>query len=384
MGWSLRLAIGWLLVVLGGLVVLSAAGPAAAGPDTDRYYVVGPPVNGQREYLFQIAAQTLGDGNRYQEIFDLNKGRPQPDGGALTDPLRVEPGWILLLPRDANGAGVRTGPPPTVAATPSPPKSTVDNHHPGTSGLGWAELRGWAGLVGTGALVLTVLLVRRRTRTVAATRGPVRAAVSVMPAALPAGSPARTVAALPLPPPPANPQRVTAAVTLDGCAVDVRLSGSRGPGPAPPYGWLDPTERLPDGALPVVLGGQGPRRLWADLALVPELLTVTGPVTARRRYAAALTRQLCAAGYAVTVVGGVLGADMPPGAHEAGTVPSFDAEAVPRVVVAGGLSGGQAADLRRIASGTDRRVVLVVVGDVLRARWSVVVRPVGAESYATC
>lgn len=370
MGRSLRFAVGWLLIVLGGLVALSAAGPAAAEPGTDRYYVVGPGESGQREYLFQIAAQTLGDGNRYQEIFDLNKGRPQPDGGALTDPLHLEPGWILLLPRDADGAGVRIGPPPTVTATPSPPKSTVDNHS-GTSVLSWAAL------LATGALVLTVLLVRRRTRTIVATPRTLHVAAPVTRAALPAG------AATALPRPLADPQGVTAVLTLDGCTVDVRLSGSGGPRLAPPYGWLDATERLPDGgALPVVLGERGRWRLWADLARVPELLTVTGPVTVRRRYAAALTRQLRAAGYAVRVVGDILGADVPPDAHEVDTAPSFDANAAPGVVVVGGLSGGQAADLRHIASGTDRQVVPVVVGDVLRARWSVVVRSAGAENSA--
>lgn len=365
MGRSLRFAVVWLLIVLGALVALSAAGPAAAEPGTDRYYVVDSPANGQREYLFQIAAQTLGDGNRYQEIFDLNRGRPQPDGGALTDPLHLEPGWILLLPRDADGAGVRTGPPPTVAATPSPPKSTVDSTQGGSSALSWAGLL-------TGALVLTILLVRRRNRKIEAK--PHHAAAPVVRAALPAGSPGRAVE---VPPRPlADPQRVTTEVTLDSCLVDVRLSGSGGPGLAPPYGWLDATERLPDGALPVVLGERGPWRLWADLARVPELLTVTGPATVRRRYAATLTRQLSAAGYAVRVVGGVLGADEPPGAQD------FDANAALGVVVVGGLSGGQAADLRHIARGADRQVVLVVVGDVVRARWSVVVRSAGAENSA--
>jgi hypothetical protein len=367
MGRSLRFAVGWLLIVLGALVALSAARPAAAEPGTDRYYVVGSPANGQREYLFQIAAQTLGDGNRHQEIFDLNKGRPQPDGGALTDPLHLEPGWILLLPRDADGAGVRIGPPPTVAATPSAPNSTVDSHRGGSSALSWAGLL-------TGALVLTILLVRRRARAIVATRRAVRAPAPVTRGALPPGSPAPAVAALPRP--LADPQGVTAVLTLDGWTVDVRLSGSGGPRLAPPYGWLDPTERLPDGALPVVLGERGPWRLWADLARVPELLTVTGPATVRRRYAATLTRQLRTAGYAVRVVGGVLGADEPPGAQD------FDANAAPGVVVVGGLSGGQAADLRHIASGTDRQVVPVVVGDVLRARWSVVVRSAGAENSA--
>jgi hypothetical protein len=78
-----------------------------------RYYVVGAPVNGHPEYLYQVAVKTLGNGKRYREIFDLNKDRPQPDGGRLSDPMvGLRPGWILMLPADANGSGVRVGTPP--------------------------------------------------------------------------------------------------------------------------------------------------------------------------------------------------------------------------------------------------------------------------------
>ncbi|MFV2021918.1 LysM peptidoglycan-binding domain-containing protein [Micromonospora sp. LOL_023] len=90
------------------------AAPASAGPV--KYYIVGPPVNSQPEYLFAIAAATLGDGNRLQEIFDLNQGRQQPYGDTLVDPTRIEPGWVLLLPPDASGPGVVVGEPPAVAA----------------------------------------------------------------------------------------------------------------------------------------------------------------------------------------------------------------------------------------------------------------------------
>ena len=118
-----RLAV---LVALVALVAGWAAGPAAAAPapaSTGRYYVVAPPKNGQPEFLYEIAAKTLGNGNRYTEIFDLNKDRIQPDGGRLTDPMVLSPGWILILPTDAKGAGVRTGPPPALPARLSPSTS---------------------------------------------------------------------------------------------------------------------------------------------------------------------------------------------------------------------------------------------------------------------
>ncbi|MFI5838786.1 hypothetical protein ACIA8K_03595 [Catenuloplanes sp. NPDC051500] len=101
---------------------------AVAPAETGKYYVVGPPVNGQREYLFQIARTTLGDGNRYPEIFELNKDRVQPDGRTMTDPTSVEPGWVLALPKDASGPGVKSGPLPVISpsAPASPATPTAD------------------------------------------------------------------------------------------------------------------------------------------------------------------------------------------------------------------------------------------------------------------
>lgn len=87
--------------------------PANARPD-----IVQPPKNGHKEFLFEIAAQTLGNGNLYMEIFNLNKGRLQPDGGRLVKPTSIDPGWILVLPAKASGpsaaaVGIRTAGPGT-------------------------------------------------------------------------------------------------------------------------------------------------------------------------------------------------------------------------------------------------------------------------------
>jgi nucleoid-associated protein YgaU/DNA-binding SARP family transcriptional activator len=71
--------------------------PAATGPT----YTVAP-----RDTLGRIAARYLGDWARFEEILDLNRGRPQPDGGALTEPGLIRPGWVLLLPHNAATAGV--------------------------------------------------------------------------------------------------------------------------------------------------------------------------------------------------------------------------------------------------------------------------------------
>jgi hypothetical protein len=90
-----------------------------------KFYIVPSPGNGPAESLFSIAARTLGDGSRFVEIFNLNKGRLQPNGGRLTDPQLIEPGWVLQLPADAAGPGVRSGPLPVVTgpASQRPPRS---------------------------------------------------------------------------------------------------------------------------------------------------------------------------------------------------------------------------------------------------------------------
>ncbi|MFD8339286.1 LysM peptidoglycan-binding domain-containing protein [Streptomyces solisilvae] len=48
--------------------------------------------------LSAIADTTLGDPARYDEIFELNKGHPGPDGRAFTDPDQIYPGQHLALP----------------------------------------------------------------------------------------------------------------------------------------------------------------------------------------------------------------------------------------------------------------------------------------------
>ena len=48
--------------------------------------------------LWRLAAQHLGSGARWQEIFDLNRGTPQADGRALTNQNLILIGWVLELP----------------------------------------------------------------------------------------------------------------------------------------------------------------------------------------------------------------------------------------------------------------------------------------------
>ncbi|MFC0030119.1 LysM peptidoglycan-binding domain-containing protein [Micromonospora chaiyaphumensis] len=53
--------------------------------------------------LCRIAARTLGDADRWPEIFALNRGTRFPHvGGTLRDPNIIYPGWTLDLPADAD------------------------------------------------------------------------------------------------------------------------------------------------------------------------------------------------------------------------------------------------------------------------------------------
>jgi hypothetical protein len=95
------------------LVALGAAGSAQAAPPGDdliKVFVVqdSARAGGQLATLQSIAASTLGDAARAEEIFELNRGLAQKDGGALTSPGdQLHPGWILRLPKDASGPGVQ-------------------------------------------------------------------------------------------------------------------------------------------------------------------------------------------------------------------------------------------------------------------------------------
>jgi hypothetical protein len=131
-----------------------------------KYYIVGPPVNGQQEYLFAIAVRTLGNGNRAEEIFNLNKGRTQPDGAALIDPAVLRPGWVLLLPPDATGPGVLTGQLPTGRVT---TPTTAPNGGRASQSQSGSDYSGAAvRLAGIAAVIMVMLiaieLLRRGTR----------------------------------------------------------------------------------------------------------------------------------------------------------------------------------------------------------------------------
>lgn len=89
--------------------------------------------------LWALAETHLGDGARYPEITELNRGVPQFDGGALDEDLWLTPGWRIMLPHasavpetaDERGAGVAAS--PSGAATVTAPADPVANGTDATS-----------------------------------------------------------------------------------------------------------------------------------------------------------------------------------------------------------------------------------------------------------
>ncbi|MDT0263773.1 BTAD domain-containing putative transcriptional regulator [Jatrophihabitans lederbergiae] len=93
--------------------------------------VVQPPHDGIHDSLWRIAARYLGSGARWPEIYQLNQRHPQSDGGALTVPSLIRPGWVLELPQT-----VTHQPSASPAGGPTPPRTSprVPTSPPATGG----------------------------------------------------------------------------------------------------------------------------------------------------------------------------------------------------------------------------------------------------------
>jgi len=96
-----------------------------------KVYVVKPPQGHYHDNLWDIAERHLGNGRRWHDIFQLNQGRIQPDGGELVQGRLIQPGWVLVMPDDAAGlTRVQEAPPRT------PARSTTGSavHQDGAAG----------------------------------------------------------------------------------------------------------------------------------------------------------------------------------------------------------------------------------------------------------
>jgi hypothetical protein len=89
--------------------------PRAANPVADRHASTQPPA-GTTVYVvphdgagpdtyWDIAAAKLGNGERWHEIWDLNRGRAQADGSVMTQAALLLPGWTVLIPAPATAGG---------------------------------------------------------------------------------------------------------------------------------------------------------------------------------------------------------------------------------------------------------------------------------------
>ncbi|XVS62057.1 BTAD domain-containing putative transcriptional regulator [Actinosynnema sp. CA-299493] len=171
----------------------AAPGGADERPARATSAVVLPydPETGVYDSLWRMAERALGDGTRWPEIYELNHGKPQPDGGTFTRPSLVFPGEELALPDDATVPGTPphqpTSPSPTTATPPStnpptpastptrlpattsqdsrvpatPPSSSTDA--PAGPGFSWGEEL-FVGLGLVSVISAALVVVRRRNR----------------------------------------------------------------------------------------------------------------------------------------------------------------------------------------------------------------------------
>jgi hypothetical protein len=289
-----------------------------------KVYVVQPPDGSYHDNLWDIAERHLDNGRRWQEIFDLNKGRLQPDGGELVLGRLIQPGWVLIMPGDAKGLD-------RVEAAPmQAPETTPTRVHGGGAGgdeqadaaadAGTVEARHEStlardltggGVVAAG-LLGALLAERRRRRSAAPDDDALEAEVALL-----VGADRERAARLdralrglsatcraeqrPLPP--------VFAVSVDDTTVDLRLAPARTDAPAP---WTPVEEgrvwRLAADAEEPAELGHAPypglvclgRKLdgtdvLVDLESVGGAVAVTGDDTTSREVVSALAVQLATA-----------------------------------------------------------------------------------------
>lgn len=227
--------------------------------------------------LWRIAERTLGSGERYPEIVELNIGRGQPDGLALTDPAEIEPGWVLILPDDAT----LPGPPPAPAPTGTPtwvlgPNDSLWSIATKTLGDGqrWPEI--WSLNIDraqpSGAMLTNPDAIEDGTVLVLPTPpieapAPAPSSVAATPAPVPSASPA------PGTPPPSTPEPGSSAVPPASQPVPVAPQAAPTTRPA--------SNRV--SSPPVDLGSEGSEVPWISAAGALLCGAVLWRLTRRRR-----------------------------------------------------------------------------------------------------
>ncbi|RPF20868.1 discoidin domain-containing protein [Myceligenerans xiligouense] len=142
--------------------------PEREGPPGSVVYYVVKQQGERAETIEDIAQRLLGSAARWPEIVQLSKAIRQKDGKYLTDPHTLLAGWVLQLPDDAAGEGVKFGrlpgtgkkkpsPSPSPSATPSPSPVVARESADGSAAV--AEFLLPVGLVLGGLLVLAGLVL---------------------------------------------------------------------------------------------------------------------------------------------------------------------------------------------------------------------------------
>ena len=101
----------------------AASENAAAHKDSRVLYRVRP-----GDSLWRIAENKLGSGERWREIFELNRGRRFDDGERLTNARLIRPGWYLTMPETKATTARPHAASPIAHAQDSP--SVVQQLHP--------------------------------------------------------------------------------------------------------------------------------------------------------------------------------------------------------------------------------------------------------------
>jgi DNA-binding SARP family transcriptional activator len=198
--------------------------------------------------LFDLAAAYLGDGDRWPEIYALNRGTHFPRvGGTLTDPDVIYPGWTLDLPDDATPSAGHQPPAPR-----KPPSNPADAAGPG-----------------------------------APDRGPRTAGPAPSAGSTPATSTPATPASIPpasAATPPAGDDGVAEPASTSPATATSGSSGSTGIGsasasasPTPDRSNTIPAPRRTPGGVPLPGGS------WMDLGLAVAIVAAVALVWAHRR-----------------------------------------------------------------------------------------------------
>ena len=74
--------------------------------------------------LFGIAQSKLGDGNKYHELFNLNKNHTESNGATFTDANLIDVGWTIILPGSGSASSSTSDNSATTSTTSSSTSGT--------------------------------------------------------------------------------------------------------------------------------------------------------------------------------------------------------------------------------------------------------------------